>query len=79
MEKEAKASTSKLPELRVFPFTGTSADWIRFESMFVSQVDSKPISDAEKFGYLLEFVHPKVRADCPTSQDLRVTRQHGRG
>ena len=25
------------------------------------QVDSKPISDAEKFGYLLELVHPKVR------------------
>ena len=61
MEKEAKASTSKLPELKISPFTGTSADWIRFENMFVSQVDSKPISDAEKFGYLLELVHPKVR------------------
>ena len=61
MDKEAKASTSKLPELKIFPFTGTSADWIRFENMFVSQVDSKPNSDADKFGYLLELVHPRVR------------------
>ena len=61
MEKEAKASKSKLPELKISPFNGTSADWIRFENMFVSQVDSKAISDAEKFGYLLELVHPKVK------------------
>ena len=61
MEKEAKASTSKLPELKISPFNGTSADWIRFENMFASQVDSKSISDAEKFGYLLELVNPKVR------------------
>ena len=61
MAKEAKASTSKLPELKISPFNGTSADWIRFENMFASQVDSKSISDAEKFGYLLELVNPKVR------------------
>ena len=61
MEKEAKASRSKLPELKISPFNGTSADWIRFENMFSSQVDSKPVSDAEKFGYLLELVNPKVR------------------
>ena len=61
MEKEAKASKSKLPEFKISPFNGTSADWIRFENMFVSQVDSKAISDAEKFGYLLELVHPKVK------------------
>jgi hypothetical protein len=61
MEKEAKASTSKLPELKISPFIGTSADWIRFENMFASQVDSKSISDAEKFGYLLELVNPNVR------------------
>ena len=61
MEKEAKASTSKLPELKISPFNGTSADWISFENMFASQVDSKSISDAEKFGYLLELVNPKVR------------------
>ena len=29
--------------------------------MFVTQVDSKPISDEEKFGYLLEMVNGKVR------------------
>ncbi|XP_028390705.1 uncharacterized protein LOC114515614 [Dendronephthya gigantea] len=61
LEKEAKASKSKLPELKITPFKGTSADWIRFENMFVLQVDSKSISDAEKFGYLLELVNPKVK------------------
>ena len=34
---------------------------IRFKNMFKSQVDSKSISDSEKFGYLLELVKPKVR------------------
>ena len=29
--------------------------------MFKSQVDSKSISDSEKFGYLLQLVKPKVR------------------
>ncbi len=43
MEKEAKASKSKLPELKISPFNGTSAE------------------NAEKFGYLLELVHPKVK------------------
>ena len=61
MEKEAKTTTSKLPKLKISPFNGTSADWIRFENMFTSQVDSKSISEAEKFGYLLELVSPKVK------------------
>ena len=29
--------------------------------MFTSQIDSKPLSDKEKYGYLLELVAPKVR------------------
>ena len=49
-----------LPKLKITPFKGTSADWIRFENMFAIQVDSKPISDEEKFGYLLEMVNPKI-------------------
>ena len=38
IECEAKATFSKLPELRVTPFKGTMVDWKRFESMFTSQV-----------------------------------------
>ena len=38
MECVAKATFSKLPELRVTPFKGTIADWIRFETC--SQVKS---------------------------------------
>ena len=35
---------------------------IRFENMFLTQVDRQPMSDEEKFGYLLEMVSPKVRS-----------------
>jgi len=61
MESAAKATYAKLPKLIVTPFKGNSSDWVRFENMFVMQVHSRPISDEEKFGYLLEMVVPKVR------------------
>ena len=61
LERQARATTAKLPKLTITPFKGTIDDWIRFESVFMSQVDKKPISVEEKFGYLLEFVAPKVR------------------
>ncbi|XP_028403375.1 uncharacterized protein LOC114526072 [Dendronephthya gigantea] len=57
----ARTSTSKLPEMKISPFDGSARDWIRFENMFKAQIDSKSISDSEKFGYLLESVKPKVR------------------
>ena len=60
-ETQAKASLAKLPCLKITPFEGTAADWVRFENMFLTQVDSRPISEDEKFGYLLESVVPKVR------------------
>jgi len=49
IECEGKAIFSKLPELRVIQFTGTIADWIRFENMFTCQVLSKGFSDEVKF------------------------------
>ena len=61
MENKAKARSAKLPKLKIIPFKGTAADWVRFENMFITQVDSSLISDEEKFGYLLESVIPKVR------------------
>ena len=61
METQAKASLAKLPRLKITPFKGTAADWVRFENMFLTQVGSRPISEEEKFGYLLESVVPKVR------------------
>ena len=61
MEKAARATQAKLPKLKISPFNGTVADWVRFENMFATQVDAKPISDEEKFGYLLEMVNGKVR------------------
>ena len=61
MERSARATKAKLPELKITPFEGTPVDWIQFENMFRSQVDRQPMSDAEKFGYLLEIVSPNVR------------------
>lgn len=52
----------KLPELKITPFNGTPVRWIRFDNMFTSQIHSKPLSDEEKYGYLLELVAPKVRS-----------------
>ena len=57
----SKASLAKLPQLKITPFKGTAADWVRFENMFLTQINSRPISDENKFGYLLESVGPKVR------------------
>ena len=61
MEKTAKSTHAKLPKLKITSFKGTAADWVRFENMFLTQVHAKPISDEEKFGYLLEMVNAKVR------------------
>ena len=61
METNARSSSAKLPKLKITPFKGTPADWVRFENMFAMQIHNKPKSDEEKFGYLLEMVSPKVR------------------
>ena len=61
IEREAKSTSAKLPKLKITPFKGTVVDWVRFENIFLTQIDKQPISDEEKFGYLLELVNPKVR------------------
>ena len=50
-----------MPKLTITSFKGTASDWVRFENMFLTQIDSKPISDEETFGYLLEMISNKVR------------------
>ena len=67
VEKKLKAENishqdqAKLPKFQITQFNGTTADWIWFENMFITQVDKKQISDEVKFGYLLEMVCPNVR------------------
>ncbi len=61
IEKSARATTTKLPKLKITPFKGTPTDWVRFENIFLTQVHEKPITDEDKFGYLLETVCQKVR------------------
>ena len=78
MEKAARTTPAKLPKLKISPFNGTVADWVRFENMFVTQVDAKPISDEEKFGYLLEMVNGKVGEKFQiSSQPQPVAQLHG--
>ena len=56
VEKKLKAvklshqDQAKLPTLQITQFNGTAADWVRFENMFITQVDKKQISDEVKFG-----------------------------
>lgn len=52
MEKATKAARAKLPELKITPFNGTPVDWMRFQNMFTSQIQDKPLSDEEKYRYL---------------------------
>ena len=53
MERAAQTTKAKLPKLKITLFD---------ENMFLTQVDRQPITDEEKFGYLLEMVYPKVRS-----------------
>ena len=48
LERTAKASLAKLPQLKITPFKGTAANWVRFENMFLTQINSRPISDEEE-------------------------------
>ena len=50
LERTAKTNLAKLPQLRIPSFKGTAADWVRYENMFLTQINSRPISDEEKFG-----------------------------
>jgi hypothetical protein len=72
MEKAARSTLAKLPKLKITQFNGTTADWVRFENMFITQVDSKSISDEEKFGYLLEMVSGKVRDKISNQAQLDI-------
>ena len=60
--ESTRSNTAKLPKLKITPFKGTPTDWVRFENMFVTQVDNRSISPEEKFGYLLEMVSANFRA-----------------
>ena len=59
MEKKSQAARTKLPKLVILKFKATATDWIRFKSMFTSQIESEPISNIDKFSYLMEVIGPK--------------------
>ena len=60
LEKESHSTTAELPKLIIPQFKGMPTNWVRFENMFVTQVQNKSISGEEKFGYLLQMVNPNV-------------------
>ena len=59
---ETKRVQTKLPDLQISKFEGTHLDWVRFWSLFQTQIDKAPLSDEAKFSYLKELVLPKVRS-----------------
>ena len=72
MEKATKSTRAKLPKLTIPKFKGTSTDWIRFKSMFTSQIESQPISNVDKFSYLMELIGEKpmeIIGNIPMNND----------
>ena len=72
MEKATKSTRAKLPKLTIPKFKGTSTDWIRFKSMFTSQIESQPISNVDKFSYLMELIGEKpmeIIGNIPMNDD----------
>ena len=61
MEKSARATTAKMPKLKITRFRGAPTDLVGFENIFLTQVDAKAIRHEEKFGYLLKLVNQSVR------------------
>ena len=59
---ETRRVQTKLPDLQISRFQGNHLDWVRFWSLFQTQIDEAPMSDEAKFSYLKEFVIQKVRA-----------------
>ena len=59
---EKKRVKPKLPDLQISKFQGTHLDWVRFWSLFSTQIDRTSIPDEAKFSYLKELVISKVRA-----------------
>ena len=71
LEKEAHSTTAELPKLIIILSKGMPTDWVRFEDMFVTQVQNKSISAEQKFGYLLEMVNPNVWAKIANPKPLK--------
>ena len=67
---ETKQVQTKLPDLQFSWFQGTHLDWVRFWSLFQTQIDKAPINDEAKFSYLKEFTIPNVRS---TIQSFQLT------
>ena len=59
---EKKRLQTKLPDLQISKFQGYHLDWVRFWSLFETQIDQAAMKEEAKFSYLKELVVPKVRA-----------------
>ena len=59
---ERKRLQVKLPDLQITKFQGNQLDWIRFWSIFKSQIDGTEMPDEAKFAYLKELLVSKIRS-----------------
>ena len=59
---EKKRLQTKLPDPQISKFQEKHLDWVRFWSLFATQIDQAAMKEEESFSYLKELVVPKVRA-----------------
>ena len=59
---ERKRVHAKLPDLQITKFQGNHLDWLRFWSIFKSQIDETELPEEAKFAYLKELLVSKVRS-----------------
>lgn len=61
--KQKKVTSTKLPKLPITMFSGKFCDWLPFWNAFETEIDSSDLSPVAKFGYLREWLEPKVKGD----------------
>ena len=59
---EKKRLQTKLPDLQISKFQGNHLDWVRFWTLFETQIDQAAMKEEAKFSHLKELVVRKVRA-----------------
>ena len=75
MEKAARTTQAKLLKLTITSFKGTASDRVRFENMFLTQVDCKPVTDEENLVISSRWYLGKCETKFPTSNLAPLARR----
>ena len=61
--KPKQVNNTKLPKLTITKFNGSYSEWLSFWNTFEAEIDNSDLPPVTKFGFLKEWLEPKVRAD----------------